>query len=440
MMERAYDTYVSCDADFRYDNSLTEKDNYQRFYDYFKYRADTYNEHKWARIFKMCELTDEVIKEEYDSEIKRLIDMELIEPPISSFHLYYISWKRWWCEIKNTKPIDRWNSLDNCVYFDVICYADLDENVKRQIKDWSKYYNEERLKRKYRLRKNMDELCHMYDDYKSKTVTVDMEEVNMLSLDWLALKTKFDEGADTSPIRYAISIKNLTEYLILHFENYVVEKADVLSELQKLSLPQELLPNVKKVRADLKNFNADAQNIYDQFINAGHLQDLNSANKEVYPPFSLVTETLTEKIRQVILRIELFETMPDFVRAVCEYPKVNGATTHVFRIYNDEISESAVTEPISDETISDLVSYVLDGHLRQEIVKKTAAERVLEILTSYRNSLNETQTNSDSANIDENIKRFGKICKSKLKEIDEILTDESEKIWLRINCIEKISD
>lgn len=138
--------------------------------------------------------------------------------------------------------------------------------------------------------------------------------------DLLELKTKFDEDADSSPIRYALSIKNLTEYLILQFENYVVEKADILDEFNNNSLLPELVPNVKKVRTDLKKFNTDAMSIYSLFTNAKDLQDLqnlNFAREEYYPPFNLVAEILTEKIRQVILRVEIFELMPNFVHGVC---------------------------------------------------------------------------------------------------------------------------
>ena len=281
-------------------------------------------------------------------------------------------------------------------------------------------------------------------------------EIKANHFDTLMLKKKFDEGADSSPIRYALAIKNLTEYLILQFENYVVEKADVLAKLNSNSLLPELVPNVKKVRADLKQFNTDALSIYSLFTNTKDLQDLqnlNFAREEYYPPFSLVVEILTEKIRQILLRVELFEVMPDFVCGACAGEK--------------DFSPQVKT---ASEIILDLVSYVLDGHFRQEIVKKTAAERVLEILKSYRASLENIQEefkasdeltlklesvqeedkaayepshtakeNEELSHMEEKMRKEGKICKSKLKEIEEILTDESEKRWLRINCIGKIS-
>lgn len=451
----------------RYDDKLSEEENYQKFFDYFN--DPNHKSRSW--VFEECELSDEIIKEEYDAEIKRLIDIGLIKPPISSFHLHYIGWKEW-SHSKSVHPY--WSS--NHSIFKIPYPCDLPYEVQRSIKDYLKYSNNEQYKQSYRLRENMKELCHLYDSYKNSgpVTTVDMEEVqkfgdgadtftvDMESVDWilpfdrLALKTKFDAGADTSPICYALSIKNLTEYLILQFENYVDEKADVLAELQKLSLPTELLPDVKKVRADLKQFNTDALSIYSLFTNAKDLQDLQNlsfAREEYYPPFSLVVEILTEKIRQILLRVELFEVMPDFVCGACAGEK--------------DFSPQVKT---ASEIILDLVGYVLDGHFRQEIVKKTAAERVLEILKSYRASLENIQEefkandeltvkvevvveenkiadepshtaeeNEELSHMEEKMRKEGKICKSKLKEIEEILTDGSEKRWLRINCIGKIS-
>lgn len=124
---------------------------------------------------------------------------------------------------------------------------------------------------------------------------------------------------------------------------------------------------------------------------------LTYAYRPNYPPFSIVAETLTEKIRQVILRVEIFEIMPEFVREICA-----GVTAKFDG--NDKIKPQidAVTE-----IYSDLLNYVMEWHLRQEIVKK-AAERVLEILTAYRKSI-------DNLKEDSEIKHCGKICKNSLK-------------------------
>ena len=263
--------------------------------------------------------------------------------------------------------------------------------------------------------------------------------------DLVTLEKNFGDGADTSPIRYALSVKNLTEYLSMKFGEYVTEKAAVLAELQKLPAAPKFIPNIKKLRADLNNFHADALKIYSSFIDAENLHGLYNLYKESYPPFSIVAETLTEKIRQVILRVEIFEVMPNFLREICAEvtKKFNG---------NDKIKPyfDAVTE-----IYSNLFSYVLEGHLRQEIVKKAAAERVLEILTTYRKSLDNIKIDPcvkgsslpemreskelNNIQIQGEIARCGKICKNSLKEIEESLTDETEKRWLRINCIEKIS-
>ncbi len=274
------------------------------------------------------------------------------------------------------------------------------------------------------VRNNLDAVQQKISELQAEIDYKAIEEAKRKAerFDLVTLEKKFGDGADTSPIRYALAAKNLTEYLSMKFGEYVAEKADVLAELQKLPAAPKFIPDIKKLRADLNNFHADALKIYSSFIDAENLHGLYNLYKESYPPFSIVAETLTEKIRQVILRVEIFEVMPNFLREICAEvtKKFNG---------NDKIKPyfDAVTE-----IYSNLFSYVLEGHLRQEIVKKAAAERVLEILNAYRKSI-------DNLKEDAEIARCGKICKNSLKEIEESLTDETEKRWLRINCIEKIS-
>ena len=155
--------------DHKYDDKLSEEENYQKFFDYFN--DPNHKDRSW--VFEECELTDEVIKEEYDSEIKRLIDVGLIKPPISSFHLHYIGWKEW-SHSKSVHPF--WNSSYSIYKMSYPC--DLPYEIRRNIKDCVDYAVNIRHEKSYRLRENMKELCHLYDNYKNhETVTVDMEEV-----------------------------------------------------------------------------------------------------------------------------------------------------------------------------------------------------------------------------------------------------------------------
>lgn len=402
---------------FTYNNDLSELENFNKF-------KEVHDLKSYKNFAETCHLKDDVIQREYDNEIKKLIDLDIIKPPISDLDIMYIDWK------VNKIP-------DSCLNW--AWYLPLFKHYSD--KSNNKKYYEEFIKN--RFREDISELCHLYDDYKQKE---DKLEDNAKRFDLATLEKNFGDGADTSPIRYALAVKNLTEYLSLKFDEYVSEKADVLAELQKLPAAlNEFIPNVQKVRADLNNFHADALKIYSSFIDAENLHGLYNLYKESYPPFSIVAETLTEKIRQVILRVEIFEIMPDFVRGICAEvtKKFNG---------NDKVKTyfDAVTE-----IYSNLFSYVLEGHLRQEIVKKAAAERVLEILTTYRKSLDNIKIDPcvkgsclaemreskelNNIQIQGEIARCGKICKNSLKEIEESLTDETEKRWLRINCIEKIS-
>ena len=262
-----------------------------------------------------------------------------------------------------------------------------------------------------------------------------MNELQTAHFDLITLEINFGDSADTSPIRYALAVKNLTEYLSMKFDEYIAEKADVLAELQKLPAAlNEFIPNVQKVRADLNNFNADALQIYSNFIYAENLQGLYNLYKICYPPFNIVAETLTEKIRQVILRVEIFEVMPNFLRGICAEASAEETPTETVFVLSIPTNEDTISQHIDavTEIYSNLFNYALEGHLRQEIVKKAAAERVLEILNAYRKSIGNLKEDAEIA-------RCGKICKNSLKEIEESLTDETEKRWLRINCIEKIS-
>ena len=244
----------------------------------------------------------------------------------------------------------------------------------------------------------------------------------------MAFKKKFDLQADTTPIRYSLSIINLTEYLLQAFNKYVAEKADVLVELNKISLSPEVVPNVKKVRADLKNFYNDALNIYSRLTGIGNLKDLDSVYKEVRPPFALVLETLIMKLQAVAVRVELFETMPNFVRAVCEPIRTTLSSRHHEKI--------RAADRTARDVILDLIRYVRKNHLQKKVGETTAAELALKKFQNYRESLkilSETkQFKIDYADIAELVE----VLKRNMQEVEDIVDDQSEKIWLHSKCVE----
>ena len=124
-------------------------------------------------------------------------------------------------------------------------------------------------------------------------------------------------GANASPVRYGESLKNLTEHLLDKFDDYTADKASALEELKKLSPPNELVPDVKGVRADLESFHEDALTLKASLMKTSGLMRLTETLAETQPPFETVTEILTEKVRQILLKVEFFELQPEFVRKAC---------------------------------------------------------------------------------------------------------------------------
>lgn len=103
------------------------------------------------------------------------------------------------------------------------------------------------------------------------------------NLDWRALKLKFDDGADSSPVRYAAAVKALTEFL-----------------LEKLE-PDEKL---SALRAELEAFRAEAVALQEKILAAKTLAELAEIKNAPRPPFEFVVESLAGKIRATILEME----------------------------------------------------------------------------------------------------------------------------------------
>lgn len=208
-----------------------------------------------------------------------------------------------------------------------------------------------------------------------------LNEVELISpkLDWLALKTKFDLGANASPVRYAESLKNLTEHLLEKFDDYTVEKSSALDELAKLSPPNELVPDIKKVRADLESFHDDALTLTATLLKTSGLMRLTEAVAETRPPFETVTEILTEKVRQVLLKVEFFELQPEFVRSAC------AALNQKFEFRSEYLRQFHIIDHAAQKVLGNLIRYVKAGHLQKKVNESiTAAEIALNHLQSYR--------------------------------------------------------
>lgn len=103
------------------------------------------------------------------------------------------------------------------------------------------------------------------------------------NLDWRALKLKFDDGADSSPMRYAAAVRGLTEFL-----------------LEKLE-PDEKL---SALRAELEIFRAEAVSLQEKILAAKTLQELAEIKAAPRPPFEFVAEALAGKIRATLLEME----------------------------------------------------------------------------------------------------------------------------------------
>ena len=208
-----------------------------------------------------------------------------------------------------------------------------------------------------------------------------LNEVELISpkLDWLALKTKFDMRANASPVRYAESLKNLTEHLLEKFDDYTAEKSAALDELAKLSPPNELVPNVKSVRTDLVSFHDDALDLTATLLKTSGLMRLTELLAETRPPFETVTELLTEKVRQVLLKVEFFELQPQFVRSAC------AALNQKFEFRSEYLRQFHIIDRAAQKVLANLIRYVKAGHLQKKVNETlTAAEIALNHLQSYR--------------------------------------------------------
>lgn len=251
-----------------------------------------------------------------------------------------------------------------------------------------------------------------------------LNEIELISpkVNWLALKTKFDLGANSSPVRYAESLKNLTEYLLEKFDDYTTDKAAVLDELRKLSSPNELVPDVKGVRADLLSFHDDALTLTASLMKTSSLMRMTELLTDNRPPFETVTEILTEKVRQVLLKVEFFELQPEFVRNAC------AALNQKFEFRSEYLRQFHIVDNFAKKILVNLIRYVKAGHLQKKVNElTTAAELVLNHLQVYREEVAGLYKNSPNDNPpkEEIALRFDSLQKN-FAEVVSILDDKKE--------------
>ena len=255
-----------------------------------------------------------------------------------------------------------------------------------------------------------------------------LNEVELISpkLDWLALKTKFDMGA-TSPVRYAESLKNLTEHLLDKFDDYTAEKSSALDALIKLSPPNELVPNVRAVRADLESFHEDALILKESLMKTSGIMRLTETLADTQPPFDTVTEILTEKIRQVLLKVEFFELQPEFVRKAC------AAVNLKYEFRSEYLKQFHIVDHVAQKVIANLIRYVKAGHLQKKVSENlTAAELALAHLQNYREAVADVYKNSPNDNPPkEEITLRVETLQKNFAEVVSTLDDEKERHHLK---------
>ena len=252
-----------------------------------------------------------------------------------------------------------------------------------------------------------------------------LNEVELISptVDWLALKTKFDCGAEKSTVKYAESIKNLSQHLLEKFSDYAQEKSAVLDELQKLSPPNELVPNMDRVLADTEKFFDEATALKKSLLSVSNLSTLYALKNETRPPFDLVAEVLTEKVRQVLLQVEFFELQPEFVKSACV------ALNLKFEFEGEYLKQFRQHDKVTQKIILNLVRFVKAGHLqkRQQEDSPTLAEIVLEHLQNYRYAMAELYKNKSEEPSDAEITSLTERLQKNLDEVAEMVEDEHER-------------
>lgn len=214
----------------------------------------------------------------------------------------------------------------------------------------------------------------------------------------------------------------MTEYLLEKFDDYTTDKAAVLDELKKLSLPNELVSDVKGVRADLLSFHDDALTLTASLMKTSSLMRMTELLTDNRPPFETVTEILTEKVRQVLLKVEFFELQPEFVRNAC------AALNQKFEFRSEYLRQFHIVDNFAKKILVNLIRYVKAGHLQKKVNElTTAAELVLNHLQVYREEVAGLYKNSPNDNPpkEEIALRFDSLQKN-FAEVVSILDDKKE--------------
>ena len=263
---------------------------------------------------------------------------------------------------------------------------------------------------------NDTEINDIYNQYISRFETIiKLSAIRKQINDWRELKKKFYVG--NSLLNYAASIQNLTEYLLNKLLTCKRLGAEIFDELGKISPPNELVPNVESVRAEIERIHDDAIDLEKSLLNSDNLAVLEELNSKQRPPLDLVAEVLTEKVCKVFDGVEFYNFQPNFVRSACDTLNLNLEGFFSNQFY--------VKDRTAQKVIVNLICYVKAGNLQQG-----QAENILNHLQSYRYELADLyKGRSDEPTVEEIsalIRRFQK----NLEEVAPKISDEDERDYV----------
>lgn len=244
------------------------------------------------------------------------------------------------------------------------------------------------------------------------------------------LKEEFDPfgDVDTSPVRYAATVVNVTEFLLEKLDTYEEEHSAALAEIKKLNLPAEfkVLPGVyiSKSRAEMKKIHRQAAALLSDLQTADDLEKLAALESKPRPSFTLLAEVLVEKVNLIVIHtpqdIETYERHANFLKLASKF------------VYQPLYSLSDYSTPRYYTPLLELWRYVAGGHLlERRVVNSTLSEYLLERFTDFRNELDALYRRNNGFNhnseerdfatapvIDEFRKNVGRIAMS-LKSAEE---------------------
>lgn len=248
------------------------------------------------------------------------------------------------------------------------------------------------------------------------------------------LKEEFDPfgDVDSSPVRYAAAVVNLTEFLLEKLSDYEEEHSAALAEIKKLNLPAEfkVLPGVyiSKSHAEIKKIHQQASLLLNDLQAADDLDKLAALERKPRPSFALLAEVLVEKVNLILTKtprdIETCERHTNFLKLASKF------------VYQPLYSASDYNTPRYYSSLLELWRYVVSGHLLEKrVANSTMSEYMLERFTDFRNELNELYRKNNGFNHDSELREFmtAPVVEEFKKNVGRIATSlksAEERRWL----------